>query len=418
MDYIKFASEAEEYIIQMRRHLHEHPELSGRETETIKFIEQELEKIGLPYKTIFPGGVVAFADSGRPGKTVLLRADIDALPMQESDTNLKNKKNCVSRTPGVSHTCGHDAHTAMLLGAAKIIKEQNIVTSGRALLLFEQGEEATSDVVNVLEYFEREGIKPDRVFGIHTAADLASGFVAVPPDRAQGGMADFKIEIVGKSASRFEKNPDGDVQRCFAAIHADINSFRVRCVSAHEPFTYSVCTLKTSGESPAFRPNLLEFSGSARFFETATADKFLAELEARTRAACAIYGCEYRLCRLTKCLPSLINHKPLAEVTAREFKALLGESSVVNVPPSLGSETFAFLSSLYPATFCYLGIKNEEIGTGAPHHNPQFDVDESCLKFGTAMYLAFLTGTDDGWEEKDFIPTYTSIHELLNDNDI
>lgn len=155
-------------MVRIRRHMHEYPENSGVEYETVKYIASELDALGIEYVVVPEGGIIGQIHGGKPGKTVLLRADMDALPIKESKTNLTKEKVCISKNDGISHACGHDAHTAMLLAEAKILNENKEDLNGNIVLLFERGEEAGGNIRNLLPYaVETMKLKIDTCMATH-----------------------------------------------------------------------------------------------------------------------------------------------------------------------------------------------------------------------------------------------------------
>ena len=168
MTMLERAKKHEEYMIQMRRYFHEHPELSGQELHTVEKIAQELEAMGIEHTVVENGGVLGWIRGAKPGKTVLLRADCDALPVMEKE-NLTGTRTCWSQTPGVMHACGHDAHTAMLLGAARVLLDCREELEGDVLLCFERGEEQAGNVRFLFAYMEQHNIHVDTCFGLQGA---------------------------------------------------------------------------------------------------------------------------------------------------------------------------------------------------------------------------------------------------------
>ena len=156
MDILKLAQENFDYVVKLRREIHENPEISGVEFETLKLIQNELDSMGIEYTVVPDGGIVGLIHGGKPGKMVLMRADMDALPILENPKNLVGDKVSVSKNTGVSHACGHDAHTAMLLTEAKILNEHKDELNGDVVLCFEQGEEGGGQVANLLPYIVEE----------------------------------------------------------------------------------------------------------------------------------------------------------------------------------------------------------------------------------------------------------------------
>ncbi|MGI6607629.1 MAG: M20 metallopeptidase family protein [Erysipelotrichaceae bacterium] len=201
MDIIKLAKESEERLIEYRRHFHRYPELTGKEFETLKFIRQELEKYDVEYVEIENGGILVTIDSNKPGKTVLLRADIDALPIEECQYNDGGfKKSCISLNIGVAHMCGHDCHTAMLLVALQILNQYKDTFKGKIYGFFERGEESGDNIYYCLKYFKENKIEFDNCFGIHVNSneEFELGSVIVHPNEYYAGMIVFDISINGK----------------------------------------------------------------------------------------------------------------------------------------------------------------------------------------------------------------------------
>ena len=173
--------------LRLRRHFHENPELSCREVNTIAFLEAYLKDLGIPTINVPDGGLLGIIDSGKPGKTLLMRADTDALPIAESPENLKGPKVCLSQVPGVSHACGHDGHMAMLLTAARILVSHKEAFAGKVVLCFERGEEESGDIQNLLPYIVKEsGLTIDGCYATHVRWDCRQGKCPSPPGRSDG----------------------------------------------------------------------------------------------------------------------------------------------------------------------------------------------------------------------------------------
>ncbi|MBQ1255112.1 MAG: amidohydrolase, partial [Clostridia bacterium] len=199
MKNIELAKQYEDYIIGLRRHFHEHPELTGKEFQTLLKVSSELEAMGIPYVEIPEGGILATLTGHTDnGKAVLLRADLDALAIWEPEENLNQKRVCKSQTPGVMHACGHDGHIAMLLGAAKLLQEQKDTFKGTVYLCFERGEEGGGNVRYILEYLEREQVHIDSVYAAHLYAEMESGKIAINDGAMMACNMAFHVTIRGK----------------------------------------------------------------------------------------------------------------------------------------------------------------------------------------------------------------------------
>ncbi|HZW49665.1 MAG TPA: amidohydrolase, partial [Bacillota bacterium] len=198
MDIQKLAQEQFDYMVKHRRHLHTHPEMSGKEFETVLYIINELKALDIPYIEVENGGVLGFIKGTHPGKTVLLRADVDALPIQEPKVNLKAERTCVSQNAGVMHACGHDAHTSMLLGAAKILNQHKDEINGEVLLVFERGEEAAGNIRQIMHYMEDHKITWDGAWGLHCFQDMPTGTLGIRSGGCMAGSLVFRFKITGE----------------------------------------------------------------------------------------------------------------------------------------------------------------------------------------------------------------------------
>ena len=185
MKNIEIAKRYQDYMIEKRRYFHENPEMTGKELKTIEYLSAELTALGIEHVVIENGGILATIKGGKDGRAVLLRADVDGLPVLETPDNLKpGMRTCVSKNPGVMHACGHDGHMAMLLGAAKILLDKKDEIAGTVYLCFERGEEASGNVEYIFPYIEKNNIQIDTVYGTHLLATAPSGYLAIN----DGGM--------------------------------------------------------------------------------------------------------------------------------------------------------------------------------------------------------------------------------------
>ncbi len=216
MDILNEAKKNFDYMVRIRRHMHEYPENSGVEYETVKYIASELDALGIEYVVVPEGGIIGQIHGGKPGKTVLLRADMDALPIKESKTNLTKEKVCISKNDGISHACGHDAHTAMLLAEAKILNENKEDLNGNIVLLFERGEEAGGNIRNLLPYaVETMKLKIDTCMATHVKWDVPTGTISAEPGAVFSGAYGFHHQASWPGRSRI---PSGSCPQCFRLL--------------------------------------------------------------------------------------------------------------------------------------------------------------------------------------------------------
>ena len=192
MNILDIAKQNSDYTIKIRRYFHEHPECGPAEqTNTMAVIKEELDKMEIPYSQVPGGGIFAYINGSSTGKTILLRSDIDALPILESETNLKNKRICISKNPGVMHGCGHDGHIAMQLTAAKILKSMEASLNGRIVLMFEEGEEGHRNIEKLLAYMAEKDMKFDTCYACHVRWDIPTGKLSCCQGSAMSGLYHF-----------------------------------------------------------------------------------------------------------------------------------------------------------------------------------------------------------------------------------
>ena len=387
MDIKKLAMAEENFLISLRNHLHMHPELSEQEYKTLEFIGEKMDDFGIPYTEIPFGGIFATLDSGKSGPTILLRADIDALPIAENPENLKRKKHCISQNPGVSHACGHDAHTAILLTTAKILSEHKDEWAGKVILMFEQAEEmGDRGIRDLLPYLETNGIHVDACYGTHMKYNLPAGKVAALYGSALAGAFFFKVTIHGKSGHgslpHLAKNPID----CFVNFASELASYRMRMVSPQSCLTYSFGMVQ-AGDTPNIIPDTLTFCGTARCFDNEEGLAFRRDFKYILGNVCEIYGCTAKM-EIDHYFRATVNTKECVDV-ARKAIEEAAPGMLSETDPWMATETFAITESVYPGVFTFTGILDEEEGTGANHHTPEFDVPEKSLVCGVIAALAY-----------------------------
>ena len=213
--------------IDLRRKLHRHPELSSKEEATVALIDQFLKDQGIRTQVVEHGGVLGWIEGGKPGRTVLLRADIDALPIEEEAANGGGlPKSCVSEVKGVQHACGHDGHTAMLLTAAKLLQAHREDLEGTVLLCFERGEEATMNIYHIMKALEKAGIHPDSVFGLHVSPHTPAGTLQIQAGPLMAGMFSFHVRLQGRGGHGSRPDLCINPIDCYAAIGQALAALR------------------------------------------------------------------------------------------------------------------------------------------------------------------------------------------------
>lgn len=390
MDILRLVKENETYLIEMRRYFHRHPELSGKEEATVERISQELTELGVEHVVVPGGGILGFIEGAKPGKTVLLRADVDALPVPESENNAKGPKVAISENPGVCHACGHDAHTAMLLVAAKVLVEHKEEINGKVVLMFERGEEAIGCAVYLRRYIDVNKIHIDSSYGTHVYSMLESGKICLRAGPVMAGNYGFQVKISGKGGHG--SRPDQSVSPidCFVAVYAAMNAIRMRSVSPFNSLTFSLGKLQ-AGEAGNVIPDDLVFAGTCRVFETEDGVTFKKTLETILRDSCEVYGCTYQILGVGPGIP--VKNDPECSTLAKQvIGEAIGTERIEDCEPWMASESMGVTLMQWPGVFARLGIMNPEKGMTAAHHNADFDVDEEVLIYGAAGAVAYALG--------------------------
>jgi len=368
------AEKIKDLIISWRRDFHMHPELKYEEERTSKIVEGNLREWGYRIKRV---GTGIIADIGEGEKTIALRADMDALPIQE-----ENDVPYKSRIPGKMHACGHDAHTAMLLGAGKIISEHIDKFNGRIRLIFQPAEEGGNGALKMIEGGALEGI--DAIFGFHVWMDLPSGVIGIREGPFLAGAGIFGGKLVGKGGHGASPHETKDPVPALAELVLAYQTIVSRNVNPIETGVVSVTSVH-AGTAFNVIPETAEFKGTFRFFKPEIGELIKKRMDEIARGVVTAHNLEYEL-KIDELTPPTINDPEMARFArkvAEKYGLKYGE-----VPPTMGAEDFSFYLQRVPGAFLALGIRNEEKGIIYPHHHPKFDVDEDVLHLGTAMEVS------------------------------
>lgn len=375
------AQKYSDYIIEMRRLFHENPEESGKEFETSRIVREELDKIGVPYVMCgMDTGVLATVKGGKEGKTILLRADMDALTVNE-ENDLPYK----SKVPGVMHACGHDGHTATLLTAARILNDMKDELCGTVKLAFQPAEEIGQGANAMIADGAMEGV--DSVFGIHLWTGVASGKANVQAGPRMAAADMFEIWVQGKGGHGAEPNNCIDAVTCSAAI---VNSLQTLVSREFRPIDPAVCTVGRMDVGS--RWNVVAdkgyLSGTTRCFSYEVYDEFPERIERIVKGVCEAYRCSYEY-KYTKILGPTVNHAEMAALAQNSVKKIFGEDGNAIFDPTTGGEDFTFFVQKAPdqkGAIAFVGIASEEADSCWPHHSPKFKMDESALLNSACLY--------------------------------
>jgi hippurate hydrolase len=370
----------ESSIVEMRRTLHTNPELSFQEHETCAFIQQRLAELGIESGVLASTGVVAHIGTGE--RCVALRADIDALPIHE-----ESGVAFASQKQGVMHACGHDAHTAMLLGAAKILKDREKSIGGVVKLIFQPGEEMNPGGASLLiKEGVLDGPRPEVIFGQHVNPDATAGTAAFVSGTMMASTDELYWAIQGKSGHAAQPHRASDPVLMAAQLITQLQTLVARTLNPLEAGVLSITKIH-GGTATNVIPDAVEMAGTLRSMN----------LEWREWAAAAIAEHSERLCaspifnggqctfRREKGYPPLVNNAPATEFARQTASHLLGTTAIEDFEPKMWGEDFAFYTHHIPGTFWMLGVRPPSMDVIPGLHNSKFILDESALPIGAAM---------------------------------
>lgn len=359
-------------IISWRRYMHQHPELSFEETKTATFIKEKLVSFGIDVKTNIGGnGLIGILSGNKPGKTIALRADFDALPIDDQkDVPYK------SLNPGVMHACGHDGHTAALLGTAQTLSKFREHINGTVIFIFQPAEEKPPGgakfmiAENVLD-----GV--DYVFGAHLASDIPLGNVAVGAGYKMAAVDKFEITIKGRGGHGARPHESNDP----IVIGSDIVNALQKIVSRRvDPLKSAVVTLGVFQAGNAFNviPDTARLEGTVRTFDENVRKQVKKQIYSIVNGITEGFQATAKIDYLFG-YPALFNHQSETDTVEKLFSETFSESCVVELETAMGAEDFSYFLLEKPGTYFRVGSKNDNENTHFPHHHPKFDIDERAL---------------------------------------
>jgi amidohydrolase len=371
---------------QIRHHLHAHPELSYKEYNTAAFVKGELDKLGIPYQAMAETGVIAVLE-GRPSdRVVALRADMDALPIQE-----ENEVPYASTIPGVMHACGHDVHTTCLLGAARILHELKDQWDGKIKLIFQPGEERNPGGASILI---REGVlenpRPQHIIGLHVHPLLETGKVSFAPGKVMASADEIFITVRGKGGHAAKPYLTADTILTASQLIVALQQLISRNNNPFSPSVLSICSIQ-GGFTTNVIPSEVKLMGTFRAMDESWRKEAHLRIHEIAAGIAQAMGASIDV-HIDLGYPSVVNDATLTPQVKALASDYMGATQVEDMELSMGAEDFGYYTQEIPGCFFRLGTGNKAKGITSNVHTPTFDVDERSIQTGMGM-MAFLGAT-------------------------
>ena len=385
MELSEIASQSKEihqWIVEKRRTIHRHPELMYEEFETSKLVQNTLKELKIPYKKdIAITGVVGTIGNGK-GPCIALRADMDALPIhEETDIDFK------SEIDGKMHACGHDCHTAMLLGAARVLKENEHKINGTIKLIFQPAEEGGAGGKMMREQGVLLDPKVQQIFALHVAGTIPVGTLASKEGTLLAATSSIKILVKGKGGHAAAPHHTNDPVVTGSKIVVELQTLVSRELNPLEPGVISI-TMANAGSAFNVIPSTMELQGTIRSLTIEGVSNLQTRVKEVAQSIAKANRCEAEVSFPGNDYPPTINDAGCWQLGKSAAKEILGEENLIEMPdPIMGGEDFAYYTEEVPGCFSFLGVGNPDIDAVYDVHHPMFKVDETALSLGTAIHV-------------------------------
>ncbi|MCH8828460.1 MAG: amidohydrolase [Planctomycetes bacterium] len=377
------AKEIRDWIVERRRQLHRHPELMYEEVRTSQLVRDTLDELGVSYRyPLAKTGVLATIGAG-DGPCVALRADMDALPIHE-ETDVPFR----SEVDGKMHACGHDCHTAMLLGAARLLKKHEAELTGPVKLLFQPAEEGGAGGLRMCEEGVLDNPQVQRIFGIHVWSQLPTGTVGSRAGVFLAAAGSLKIVIRGCGGHAAAPHLSVDPVVTSAKLIVELQTLVSRETDPLDSAVISITTIH-AGNAYNVIPETVELQGTIRAVSLETHSHLQARVRDVAEHIAAANRCEADVSFPGNVYPPQVNDAASWDLAKEVAGDILGENQVREIPPIMGGEDFAYYSEKIPGCFVGLGIRNESQDAVFSEHHPRFKVDEDALPIGSALHVAY-----------------------------
>lgn len=368
-------------LTELRRKFHREPEVSWEEVKTTQFVCEYLDGLGIPYRRTEPTGVIAEIEGGKPGKTVALRGDMDALHVEELNKDLPY----TSMENGKMHACGHDAHTAMLLIAAKALNEIKEELPGKVRLLFQPAEEVAEGAKMMVEQGAMEGL--DNVFGIHIWSQMPAHKVSCTPGPSFASADIFKVTFKGKGGHGAMPHDCIDTAIVASSFVMNVQNVVSRTIDAQHPAVLTIGKMAVGTRFNIIAENAV-IEGTVRCFNSETRDHIEKQLQHYAEQVAAIYGASAKV-EYIRGSQAVINDEYSAKLVQRVASEAFGVDALYNEKPTMGAEDFSFYLDKAPGSFALVGSGNPQKDTEWAHHHGKFNIDEDALATGAELYAQY-----------------------------
>jgi amidohydrolase len=381
-DFFAEAQSLFEYTQSLRRDFHRHPELGFQEVRTAGMVARELSELGLEVTSgIAKTGVVALLEGRRPGPVILLRFDMDALPILE-----ETGAEYASQNPGVMHACGHDGHTAIGLTVARLLHAHSQELAGSVKFVFQPAEEGQRGAELMVKEGVLENPRPRLTLALHLWNEKPVGWLGISPGPVMAAAEIFKLRIIGKGGHGAVPNLAVDPVLAAAAVVTALQSIPARNVSPLKSAVISVTTVH-GGDAFNVIPPAVEMSGTIRTFEPEVRNLVLERFRQVTQGVAAAFGCQAEI-DLKDLAPAVINDAQVSADVLDVARRMYPKHQISVNYATMGSEDMSFMMQELPGCFFFVGSANHEKRLDAPHHHPHFDIDEAALLQATALMAA------------------------------
>lgn len=384
---LELLKEVEPEVIKCKTIIHENPELSLKEEKTSALILEEVKALGLEYERVGDYGIIAILRGASEGKTVMVRADMDALPVDESTDNLIGAKKSVSKNKGVSHACGHDAHVAMVIGAMKVLSKLRDEINGTVLFVFEQAEEIGAGIMPMMKALAKYNVSYS--YGTHVYSGLESGKISVQAGPRMAAITSFNIRVVGKGGHVSRPDLTINPLMCAANIVGTINGIWTGEIDPTKTVTVAVSTLHCGEKNNVIADEAI-FGGSLRYYDVTEGKKAFEGIKRVCEGVAAAHRCKIEYDRIFEAPYVVINDQYCSNVAEKSILDLFGEESIGECEPWFATESMALYLNKYPGVLAFLGIDDKEKGFGAGHHTREFDMNNNVLIKGTGASIKYV----------------------------